>query len=330
MEKQLLALFVLVFVSACVQKKETHTEETIALTPVQELQQRIDSSNVTMYSVGTNNTVEPDSTVVPITTFGLSFDSDPRFGFKNYSVKMPKIMGLFTSSRWAYCRKDSCNTGYYIVGIRCPENKFIRRWVNNKLWEKMKNEGFEKKAPSEIVDELSIPISKATEFYLNQWQRHYDNYLNGFLKCEGSGRFAFPTEQYGLIITDIWKHKKYCTLCVHEWYDMLSNGCPYSTSFHTIDGTKGKELTLYNILSKTDYTKIERLLESKLLWMKEQRDALPLQEINYLENCSGVALIEEGLLFYYCPYTIGAGYEGQYNVVISYEQLKKSGINITI
>lgn len=275
-----------------------------------------------------DSVVEMDSTTVSLTTFGLEFTSDPRLGFKDGSVKMPNLKGLHTSSRWAYCKKDSCNTGYYVVGIRCPQEKHVRSWVDNKLWDTMKEKGYEKKAPRRIVNNTSIPIHKVSDFYLNQWQSFYNHYLNDFIICENDGKY--PTEQFGLIITDVWQNGNYYTMCVHDWYDMMSNGCPYTTSFYTINASTGKEVSLNDIVSIKDNKRLEKLLKGKLAWMRKQRCDFPLQKIDFLEECTGVALVKEGLLIYFHPYTIGVGSEGQYNVVIPYGQLEKNGINIVL
>lgn len=273
--------------------------------------------------------VEMDSTVIPVSTFGVEYHSDPRFGLNNYEIPMPQIKGLYTSDRWAFCQKDSCHTGFYVVGIRCPKSLGVRRWVNNMLWEVMKKEGFDKKAPEGMVNNLEVPNSEVTDFYLNQWKDHYHHYLNDTLECEKSGRFAFPTEQFGLIIADVWQNEGYCTLCVHSWYDMLSNGCPYATSYYTLNASTGKEMMVDDIILKTDFPKVEKLLKGKIAWMKKQ-SGTQLEDINYLENSSGVALIKEGLLVYYYSYKIGFGFEGQINVIIPYSQLEKEGVPLKI
>ena len=271
-----------------------------------------------------------DSTYVPVSTFGLSFDGDPRPGVSDESMEMPKIKGLYTSDRWAFCKKDSCVSGRYLVGIRCPQNTAVRRWLNNELWERTKNENFDKKAPEGMVNSLEVPIRKVTDFYLDQWRDGYNHFVNDTLTCENSGRFSSPTEQFGLIITDVWQDKSYYTMCLHSWYDMLSCGCPYSTSFYTIDGSSGKVLSLNDIIAERDTLKIERLLLGKLAWMKKQRGTTLGQDINYLKSCMGVALIKEGLLMYFHPYSIGVGFEGQYNVVIPFNQLEKEGVTLKL
>ena len=243
----------------------------------------------------------------PQPTFGLDFDDDSRFGFNEFSVEMPSIEGLYTSYRWAYCQKDSCNTGYYVLGLRCPDDKTLRKWLSSKLCEEMKGEKLDNDSP----------FSDMADYYLDHWQSYYNSHLNDSIICEGTGAFSYPTEQFGLIITDVWQQDNYYTMCVHQWHDMMSNGCPYSTSYYTIDQTNGHVLTLKDLVSEKDIPQIEEKLKDALTQMKLQRGAGSLQDIDFLEACTGVAMIKEGLLVYYHPYTIGAGFEGQYNVVIN-------------
>ena len=131
----------------------------------------------TLILLSCNNKSESNAMAYPLPTFGLEFDTDSRYGFKDNSVPMPNIEGLSSSYRWAYCHKDSCNTGYYVVGIRCPENKVVRQWVSERLWEEMKGEEYDKIAPKNMVENTSISISVVADFYLDQWQSYYDNFL---------------------------------------------------------------------------------------------------------------------------------------------------------
>lgn len=166
------------------------------------------------------------------------------------------------------------------------------------------------------ISKLSIsnPIvsdKQIADFYLKNWKRYYDHYLNHLLICEQiSGCAKSPTEQFGLFIVDVWKYENYCTMCVHCWYDMASCGDNSQTSFYTINSTNGKVLTLRDIIFQKDYSKLEMLLKKKLVWEKRQRNVSQLQNLSFLKHIDGIALIKEGLLIYFYPDNIGYGYEG--------------------
>ena len=277
-----------------------------------------------------NGTVpsDMDSSEVKITTWGIRFVGDERFGIKDNSVGLPNIPELYTGKQWAYCHNDSCNSGYNVIGLRCPKDLHVKRWVNAQIWKEMKENG-NKKAQKLFIANASVSDKQIVDFYLKDWRKDYDLYLNHQLICQHISDCAkSPTEQFGLFIVDVWKHRNYYTMCVHNWYDMLSCGCNSRTSFYTISCTNGKVLKLRDIISPKDRSKIEPLLRRKLAWIRYKSGNYYMQDISYIDNISGVAFVEEGLLVYFLPYTIGYGYEGQYNIVLPYKQLKENGIQL--
>ncbi len=269
-----------------------------------------------------------DSSEVKITTWGVRFVGDERFGIKDNSEDLPNIPGLYTAKQWAYCHNDSCNSGYNVIGLRCPKNLHIKRWVNAQIWKEMKDNG-NKKAQKLFIANASVSDKQIVDFYQKNWRRYYDLYLNHQLICQyKSDSIKYPSEQFGLFIVDVWKHRNYYTMCVHSWYDMASCGNNGTTSFYTINSTNGKVLTLRDIVSPKDKAKIEPLLRRKLAWCRYKRGNYYMQDISFIDNISGVALVKEGLLVYFLPYTIGCGAEGQYNVILPYKQLKENGIHL--
>lgn len=273
--------------------------------------------------------VQVDTSKVNITTWGVHFNGSTMFGNKDNSVKTPNLAALYTAKQWVYCKKDSCNAGYYVIGLRCPKNLYVKRWVSTQIWKKMKEDG-DKRISKLSINNPAVTDKQIVGFYLKGWKENYDHYLNHQLVCEQSGKTKFPTEQYGLFIADVWKNKNYYTMCVHRWYDMSSCGDNSQTSFYTISSTKGKVLTLRDIILEKDYLKIEMLLKKKLACEKKQRGVSQLQKLSYLKYIDGIALIKEGLLIYFYPDNIGYGYEGQYNIVFPYKQLKGNGISLGI
>lgn len=273
------------------------------------------------------DSIQVDSSKVEITTWGIHFYGSGMFGNKDNSVKVPNLAKLYTAKQWAYCKKDSCNSGYYVMGVRCPSNLYLKRWVNTQIWKEMKEDG-DKRIPKLSISSPAVSDKQIADFYLKNWKKHYDNYLNHQLICEHAGSTKSPTEQYGLFILDVWKHNDYYTMCVHSWYDMASCGDNSQTSFYTISSIDGKLLTLRDLVSEKDYPKLEMLLKKKLAWKKRQRNISQLQSLFFLKHIDGIALIKEGLLIYFYPDNIGYGYEGQYNIIFPYEQLRENGINL--
>lgn len=315
-----LCLLVSFIVLSCSRKTSKGTKELYTVNKV------VADSCSTESKLADGDSIQVDSSKVKVTTWGVHFNGSKMFGNKDNSVKVPNLANLYTTKQWAYCKKDSCNSGYYVIGVRCPSNLYLKRWVNTQIWTEMKEDG-DKSIPKLSINNPTVSDKQIADFYLRNWKRDYDYHLNHQLICERTST-KYPTEQYGLFILDVWKHNDYCTMCVHSWYDMASCGDNSQTSFYTVNSANGKVLTLRDIIFQKDYPKLEMLLKKKLVFEKRQRQVSQLQNQTFLKDIDGIALIKEGLLIYFYPDNIGYGYEGQYNIIFPYEQLRENGINL--
>ena len=245
--------------------------------------------------------------------------------------KIPKEPGFYTSTRWSRCEKDTCDyhAGYHVMGVRCPNNLPVKQWVSEIIWKEMKKEWIGDE--DVYMDIEKLPINTAdisnkdiADYYLDSWKKQYDHYI---IKPHEYGFL----EQYGLFVMDVWKYNQYNTMWVYSWYDHRSSGDNTQNSFYTVSLISGKVMTLKDIIDEKDFPKLEKLLKQKILRLVRQNgfefygDEKPL-----LDQISGIALVKEGLIVYFHPYTIGCGAEGQYNVIFPYSQLKRDHIQIKI
>lgn len=270
-----------------------------------------------------------DSSKIEITTFGVNLDATCKLGNKDNTEDIPNIPSLYTAKRWSFCKVDSCNTGYYVMGLKCPNKLLIKKCCSDIIWKVMKDYGYKNIKKLPVCNDI-VSVKKITDYYLDNWKAHYDYYLNHKLVCEHLGKFNSPTEQYGLFVFDVWKHKGLYTMCVYEWYDMASCGNTGETSYYTVNSYSGKVLGMKDIVRNKDKAKLETLLKRKLAWKMYQRTRHYPQNISFIDNIDGLALIKEGLLVYFHPYNIGCGAEGQYNVVFPYRQLKENNIILKV
>lgn len=267
------------------------------------------------------------ATELAVTKWGLDLEDYPFVGNKDDSMEALDKKNLYTSRRWSYCKKDSCQSGYYFIGVRCPDNLIIKQWINKQIWQDV-NDCDQGIGEFEFATN-DVPVKDIADFYLDKWQQHYDSYLENKFKNSNCDEIKEPTEQNGLLIADIWQNDTYCTMCVHDWYDMLSCGCPYQTSFYTINATNGQVLDIGDIISQEDYPKVENLLEQELAKMSEEHCDSYFIENDCLGYISGMALIEDGLLLYYHPKTISVlDTTGQCNIVIPFSFLSANGIEL--
>lgn len=117
------------------------------------------------------------------------------------------------------------------------------------------------------------------------------------------------------------------TYLIGESYDYNgSNGAPYCESYYTIDNETGCVITAENIIKRKDEDSFKMLVFDKLCeyYSSIGRDtSLTKSNVDWLwESKSGIALINEGILIYFHPYTIGEGALGQINLIIPYNELR--------
>lgn len=99
-----------------------------------------------------------------------------------------------------------------------------------------------------------------------------------------------------------------------------SNGCPSFANFYTIDKKTGEILTPDDIINKYGTDLLKRELWNAYQIAKDENgfgdfETSVTQDV-LLHESDGCALINEGLMFYYLPYHIGCGAEGEYNLVL--------------
>lgn len=97
-----------------------------------------------------------------------------------------------------------------------------------------------------------------------------------------------------------------------------SCGCPSWADYYTINKSTGKIFNLSNLLAHHKSSEIERCLlnefDIETNAIGSSTGSLTGREL--INRANGIAKLNEGILFYYHPYNIGCGAEGQYNLII--------------
>lgn len=139
-----------------------------------------------------------------------------------------------------------------------------------------------------------------------------------------------PESAYEQILEGRWclvAHKVYdkgdlATYMVVVSYDINgSNGCPSQAQYLTLDKKTGRLLQPEDMIARYDRENLKNQLwkayvEEATRVSGFDEDMLTLDPENLLSEVSGCAIINEGILFYYVPYTIGSGAEGEYFLVL--------------
>lgn len=97
-----------------------------------------------------------------------------------------------------------------------------------------------------------------------------------------------------------------------------SNGCCTSSEYYTYDN-KGRRLKYYDIFRPNTKSEVLKLLKKQ--YKLQSRDGFADYKWTTNDIGNNLALVKEGVLFYYVPYSIGCGAEGQYNLILKYEDI---------
>ena len=107
----------------------------------------------------------------------------------------------------------------------------------------------------------------------------------------------------------------------------MSCGNNVRESWWTVNATSGKLLDLYDFILPDKIDTLASLMMRRLIngnseFILDQSQYKPEEYTYVINRADGCALIPEGLIFYYYPYNLGSGSDGQYEAVIPYEELK--------
>ena len=108
----------------------------------------------------------------------------------------------------------------------------------------------------------------------------------------------------------------YITFGLYSFVD-YHGSCGNNTriEYYTLDKRSGHVLSTSDLLKVYSKEQLNRKLleqyKSVAYYINEYTDS-----VDYVSRADGCAILEAGLLFYYLPYNLGSGSEGQYNLVI--------------
>lgn len=234
---------------------------------------------------------------------------------------LPPIPGLKYRSCSALCHKDTCFASRAVMAIRCPDNPVLLDWASSRAatyTEWCKSGMYEPRPEKYVVGASSDDICN----------KYIDAIKRAFRQQKCCGDSGMPNEQFGFLLTDCWKTDRFCTFYEATWYDMMSCGDNTRESYYSVDLKTGKVATLDDFIPESKWQELAEIMLKHLrngngdLWRHPDFDWVPSDSLALLKDMSGCALIREGLIFYYYPYEIGCGADGQFNAVIPYGELE--------
>lgn len=131
-----------------------------------------------------------------------------------------------------------------------------------------------------------------------------------------------PEARVCLVAHKVYDQGNHATYLIEMSYDINGScGCPSMAYFLTIDKNTGAILQPDDVIEQYGAANLKSLLWDAYLAAREERgygdfDGSEASANDLLIEADGCAIINEGLMFYYLPYHIGCGAEGEYNLVL--------------
>lgn len=131
-----------------------------------------------------------------------------------------------------------------------------------------------------------------------------------------------PEARWCLVVHKVYDKGDQATYIFETSYDINGScGCPSAAHFFTYDKATGRIMRPDDVIGKYGVENLKSQLWSAYKEAREERgftdeDGLEVSRDELLTEADGCALVNEGLLFYYLPYHIGCGAEGEYFLIV--------------
>ena len=101
-----------------------------------------------------------------------------------------------------------------------------------------------------------------------------------------------------------------------------SCGCPSWADYITVNKKTGHRLTSGDLVEKYGLAQVSDNLRKAYVKAKSERnvelDVYNLTGQELIDGADGCAIVSDGVMFYYRPYSVGCGAEGMYNLILDF------------
>lgn len=254
--------------------------------------------------------------------YGMEHDSTGKY---SDDARLDTIPGLIHKEyRSIWCHYADSVRFEMSMGLYIDEN-YPSDIVRNVLFEKLNAkipEGFSYDI-DETQDSLlkrGVRCAQSAHSFIRDWEKLFNRVssLNGY-----NSKFSHYAMMVGsrgcAVCHKIYEDSIWATYIIEMSVDYHSScGCPSSADYYTINKSTGKIFSASDILSRHKSSDIERFLlnEFDIETNAKGRPTCGITGMELINRANGIAKLNEGILFYYHPYNIGCGAEGQYNLII--------------
>ena len=130
-----------------------------------------------------------------------------------------------------------------------------------------------------------------------------------------------PEARWCLVVHKIYDEGDQATYIFEISYDINgSNGCPSQAHYVTFDKNTASVLRPADVIAMYGEEDLKNQLWDAYQTVRAEReygdDVTAVSPDELISEVNGCAIINEGIMFYYLPYIIGSGVEGEYMLVI--------------
>lgn len=222
-----------------------------------------------------------------------------------------------------YPSRYRCTLGLYVdKDFPCQEAfKQVELGIDTLLTQSFYN--------TEVIKEINESFAKRkgyapsnTQDILNRAKLIFDQYTRQMQPTKPDSTYSnYPESRVCIIAHKIYDQGDWASYIIEFSFDYNgSNGCPSWADYLTVNKKTGQRLTTDYVVKECGAEPVSKNLRKAFVKAKVERNA-DMEVQNYsgmelIEYADGCAIVNEGLMFYYRPYSIGCGAEGEYFLVL--------------
>ena len=309
-------------------------KNVVAGTQIRNVEQTIDKEDVMGYSTGK---VNQGSWMELFMGMGQVQDEQDKDGYTyNYECRVPELEGIDgilsqeLEATW-YREGDGkpdryrCMLGLY-VDEDFPSDQVFRQvelgidtlltqsFDYNDELEAMKKslalrKGYNPKSPQDIMNRAKQIFNQFTKKNHEQKSDVTGNELHEARVCIVAHKIYDKGDWASYIIEFSFDYNGSC-------------GCPSWADYITVNKKTGHRLTFGDLVEKYGLARVSDSLREAYVKAKGERnvelDVYNLTGHELIDGADGCAIVSDGVMFYYRPYSVGCGAEGMYNLILDF------------
>lgn len=306
----------------------------VAGTQIRNIEQTVDKEDVMGYSTGM---VNQGSWMELFMGMGQVQDEQDKDGYSyNYECRVPELEGIDgilsqeLEATW-YREGDGkpdryrCMLGLY-VDEDFPSDQIFRQvelGIDTLLTQSFDyNDELEAMKKSLALRKGYNP--KSSQDIMNRAKQIFNQFTKKSheLKSDVTGN-EIPEARVCIVAHKIYDKGDWASYIIEFSFDYNGScGCPSWADYITVNKKTGHRLTSGDLVEKYGLARVSDNLREAYVKAKGERnvelDVYNLTGQELIDGANGCAIVNEGVMFYYRPYSVGCGAEGMYNLILDF------------